>query len=476
MLSREEYRHYDMVGLAGLVEQGEIAPVELVETAIREIEDLNEDLNAVVVTQFEAALQEVRTRKDTPRFLGVPYLAKDLHAPVKGLPLANGSRLLKEQVFDFDSTTFARLRAAGFAILGRTNSPEFGLSASTEPALWGPTRNPYNLQCSAGGSSGGAAAAVAGGMLPAAHATDSAGSIRIPAARCGLVGLKPTRGLIPFGPHRGDMVFGISHEHAVTRTVRDCAALLDVTAGPDPGAPYFTRKPDQSFENLIEKPAGNLRIGYTTDSFLGTPVDPECKEAVLKTAKVLQDLGHYVEEAAPKFNGAAMTDAMIRILMASLAGVFRMIEKNLDRPIGDGDIEPLTQSVMNFARTATLADHLDRSVVLNTETRSLARFFETHDILLTPTMADPELKLGVLDTANSDLDQFLENLFAISPFTAPFNVTGQSALSMPLNRSRNGMPIGVQLVGRFADDVRLLQLARSLEVQSMGNKSGGDDA
>lgn len=462
MLNSQEYQNHDLVGLAELVARGDIAPVELVDTAIREIEARNPTVNAVVVTQFEAALEELKSRKDTPRFLGMPYLAKDLHAPVKGLPLANGSRLLKDQVFDFDSTTFARLRAAGFAILGRTNSPEFGLSASTEPALWGPTRNPHNTEYSAGGSSGGAAAAVASGMMPAAHATDSAGSIRIPAARCGLVGLKPTRGLNAFGPHRGDPVHGISHEHAVTRTVRDCAAILDVTAGPDSGAPYFTQKPDEPFETLIQRPVEGLRIGFTAESFIGTPVDPECKEAVLKTARTLADFGHHVEEAAPQFNAAAMTDAMIRILMASLAGVFRMIEQKLGREIGD-EVEPLTRSVIAFAKATSLADHLDRTIILNTETRALSAYFDQYDILLTPMMADPALKLGVLDTTNPDLEFFLEHLFAVSPFSAPFNVTGQPALSMPLHESKDGMPIGVQLVGRFADDARVLQLANALE-------------
>ena len=283
--------------------------------------------------------------------------------------------MLKGQVFDFDSTTFSRLRAAGFSILGRTNSPELGLSVSTEPVLWGATHNPHRKGYSAGGSSGGAAAAVASGMLPAAHATDSGGSIRIPAARCGLVGLKPTRGLNAFGPHRGDPVFGISHEHAVTRTVRDCAAILDVTAGPDSGAPYFTQKPDQPFEILIERPPENLRIGFTTESFIDTPIDPECRDAVLKTAKMLESLGHSVEEATPLFDAQAMTDAMIRVLMASLAGVFAMMERQLGRPIGAEDVEPLTQSVVAFAKQTSLAEHLDRTVILNTENPGVGPVF-----------------------------------------------------------------------------------------------------
>ena len=463
MLSSEEYQSYDLIGLSQLVAKGELSPVETVEIAIHEIEAINPSINAVVVKQFEIALEELRQCKGRPRFIGMPYLAKDLHAPVKGLPLANGSRLLKDQVFDFDSTTFSRIRSAGFSILGRTNSPEFGLSVSTEPAFWGPTRNPHDTRYSAGGSSGGAAAAVASGMLPAAHATDSGGSIRIPAARCGLVGLKPTRGLNALGPHRGDPVLGISHEHAVTKSVRDSAAILDITTGPDSGAPYFTQKPAEPFEELIKTPPGKLKIGFTTDSFIGTHVDEECRGAVLKTAKMLEELGHHVEEKTPVFDAVAMTDTMIRVLMGSLAGVFQMIEAKLGRAISEGEIEPMSMSVLEFAKNTSLADHLNRGVVLNAETRALAAYFDYYDILLTPMLADPALKLGVLQTSHRDLDQFLDQLFTISPFAAPFNVTGQPAMNMPLHLSRTGMPIGVQLVGRFGEDALLLKLAQTLE-------------
>lgn len=462
MLSREEYLKHDLVGLSELVAAGEISPVELVRTAIREIEAENPVINAVVLTRFEEALDELKSRTDVPRFLGMPYLIKDLHAPVKGLALANGSQMMRNQVFDFDSTTVARLRTAGFAILGRSNSPEFGMSASTEPILWGATRNPHNTEYSAGGSSGGAGAAVAAGMMPAAHATDSAGSIRIPAARCGLVGLKPTRGINAFGPHRGDMVFGISHEHAVTRTVRDCAALLDITAGPDSGAPYYTPTPETPYESLCTRDPGKLKIGFTTESFTGVPVDTECQAAVKATAAKLADMGHIVEEARPDFDGKALTDAMIRILVGSLIGMFRMAEQQLGRPLGDGDIEPMTQDALAFARTVSLADHMDRVVTLNAETRRIAAFFEDHDLLVTPTTAAPALKLGELDTTVPDMEGFLDKLFGVAPFTAPFNVTGQPAMSTPLATSAAGMPIGVQLVGRFGQDATIMQVARLL--------------
>ncbi|BCH29064.1 hypothetical protein MesoLjLc_09940 [Mesorhizobium sp. L-8-10] len=242
-LTTAEYEACDATGLAALVRSGEISPRELAQTAIARIEALNPLVNAVILKAYDQALAELDTRTDRPPFLGVPYLIKDLHAPVRGLPLTNGSRMFVDPPAPFDSTLVARLRAAGFVMLGRTNSPEFGLSASTEPHRYGATRNPWNLDRIAGGSSGGAGAAVASGMLPATHATDSAGSIRIPASCNGIVGLKPTRGLNPYGPHRGDAAHGISHENAVSRTVRDTAAILDITAGPDVGAPYFARPP-----------------------------------------------------------------------------------------------------------------------------------------------------------------------------------------------------------------------------------------
>lgn len=457
MMTRDEWVDQDLVGLAALVAAGDLSPRDVMLTAIREIEAINPAINAVVVTQFETALAELDARNERPRFLGMPWLAKDLHAPVKSLPLANGSRRFKGQVFDFDSTTFSRIRAAGFGILGRTNSPEFGLSVSTEPELWGPTLNPWNRERSAGGSSGGAGAAVGAGMLPAAHATDSAGSIRAPASCNGVVGLKPTRGLNAFGPHRGDPNFGISHEHAVTRSVRDCAAILDITAGPDIGAPYFTPKPETPFERLIETPQTGLRIGFITQTFDGKPVHAECVAAVEKTAALLADMGHHVEAAGPDFDAPLLSDTMIRILFGSLVAMFP------GDPEEDSGMEPITRAALAFARKATLAEHLTRTMVMNREVRKLSAFWERFDILVTPTMATPPVPLGTLDTRQGDLERFLGTLFGICPFTAPFNTTGQPAISLPLHMTPDGLPVGVQFVGRFARDDMVLALAAALE-------------
>lgn len=460
MLTRDEWCSHDLVGLADLAATGQVSRREILKTAIREIEDLNPAVNAVVLTRFEEALDALDDGA-TDRFAGMPYLLKDLHAPVRGMPLANGSVRFKGTVFDFDSTTVARLRAAGFGLLGRTASPEFGLSVATESAAWGITRNPWNPDHGAGGSSGGAGAAVAAGMLPAAHATDSAGSIRIPAAFNGLVGLKPTRGLNAFGPHRGDPNFGLSHEHAVTRSVRDSAAILDITAGPDAGCPYFTARPTTPFETLIATPPDRVKIGFVITRFDGGAVHPDSREAVAKTAVLLADLGHDVTEAGPDFDSNALTDVMIRLLMGSLAGLF--VGMPLDGESGLEGFEPITRQAIRFAQDTSLGTHLHRAAQVNAHVRQLARYFERFDVLLTPATNGPAPVHGTLRMDRGDLETFLENLFAISPFTAPFNASGQPAIALPVHQTADGLPIGVQLVGRFAEDALLLGLAAQME-------------
>ncbi|WP_299880475.1 amidase [uncultured Sulfitobacter sp.] len=472
MLSRDEWVRHDLVGMAELAASGAVSRRDILLTAIREIERLNPALNAVNVTQFEQALDALDKAPEDARFAGLPYLIKDLHAPVKGMPLSNGSVRFKGTVFDFDSTTVSRLRGSGLAFLGRTASPEFGLSLATESEAWGISRNPWNLERGAGGSSGGSAAAVASGMLPAAHATDSAGSIRIPAAFNGLVGLKPTRAINAFGPHRGDPNFGMSHEHAVTRTVRDTAALLDITAGPDAGCPYFTAKPDTAFEALIETPPARLKIGFVTTQFHGDVVDGQSKLAVERTAKLLEDLGHTVTPAMPQFDSALLTDTMIRLLMGSLAGLF------VGTPMAeDTDLEgfqDITRQAIRFSQSTSLGEHLQRAGIINQQVRALARYFETFDVLLTPATNGPAPAHGVLRMDQGDLDGFLERLFTISPFSAAFNASGQPAISLPVHETPDGLPIGIQLVAGFARDATLLRLAAQLEAASTWNTTAPD--
>ncbi|MCA8869383.1 MAG: amidase [Rhodobacteraceae bacterium] len=464
MLTRDEWVGHDLVGLAELAASGEVSRRDILMTAIREIERLNPALNAVVLTQFEQALDALDQATAVHRFSGLPYLIKDLHAPVRGMPLSNGSQRFKGTVFDFDSTTVSRLRAAGLGLLGRTASPEFGLSLSTESALWGITRNPWNLDHGAGGSSGGAAAAVASGMLPAAHATDSAGSIRIPAAFNGLVGLKPTRGLNALGPHRGDPNFGLSHEHAVARSVRDTAALLDITAGPDGGCPYFTAKPQTPFETLIQRPPARLRIGFVTRQFHGPAVHAESRRAVEMTAKLLAGLGHEVSEEIPDFDSLLLDQTAIRLLLGSLAGFFAAVPGDDTEALSG--FQQITQQAIRFSWNTTLGEYLQRAAIVNQQVRALARYFERHDVLLTPASNGPAPKHGIVSMDHGDLDGFINSLFGISPFSAAFNASGQPAISLPVHQTPGGLPVGVQLVGRFADDATVLQLAAELEAAS----------
>ncbi len=461
-LAFNDYRNFDALGLAEAIRKGDVSREEVTAAALARIADVNPQVNAVTY-QHEAAASEASTDIRAP-FAGVPYLIKDLHAPVAGMPLTHGSRLFAGDVQDFDSETVARLRRAGFVILGRTASPEFGMSASTEPVLTGPTRNPWNLDHIAGGSSGGAGAAVASGMLPAAHATDSGGSIRIPAACNGLVGLKPTRGLIPTGPHRGEASHGLSHEHAVTRSVRDCAAILDATAGPDAGAPYFTARPPTSYLKSLDHPSGRLRIAFTTTRFDGQPVDAECKTAVENTVRLLQDLGHELVEASPQFDAGALGAACGTLLVTGLAAIVAAREAQLGRTLQDHDLENVTHAAIAMGRKVTGVQYASQFSIINREVRRIGRFFETADGFITPALAKPPVTIGTLSTQTLSLEQFQQAMSAFCPFTGAFNATGQPAMSLPLHWSADGLPIGVQLVGRFAEDATLLQLAAQLEM------------
>lgn len=459
----DEYRRHDALGLARLIRQGEVSRQEVLDAALQRLAAVNPMVNAV--TYLHAAAVDPggpRLDGDGP-FAGVPYFMKDLHAPVQGMPLTNGCRLFDGQVFDFDAETVTRLRRAGFRILGRTNSPEFGMNVSTEPLWKGATCNPWNLAYSAGGSSGGAGAAVASGILPATHATDSGGSIRIPASCNGLVGLKPTRALLAYGPHRGDAAHGISHEHAVTRSVRDCAAILDATAGPDVGAPYFTQKPAHSYLDSIRSAPDRLRVAYSSSTFDDRPVHAECRAAVEKTAHLLAGLGHHVEERAPQFDYPALLDAMMTVLLTGLATMVEAREAVLGRIAGPDDLEPATRAAIEFGRSVSGVRYAAQFARINREVRRIGHFFESFDILLTPTLSAPPPRLGVLSTKTTDLDRFIADTYGLAAFTATFDGTGQPAISLPLHWSADGLPVGVQLAGRFGQDATLLALAAQLE-------------
>ena len=466
MLTSQEWESHDALGIAALIRSGEISAREAVETAIARIEHLNPLVNAVIYQSFDSALETASRHKPIGPFAGVPYLLKDLNAPAQGMPLTNGSRLLAGSIQSFDSALVSRLKAAGFVILGRTNTPEFGLNITTEPAAYGATRNPWQLDRIAGGSSGGAGAAVASGMVPAAHATDSGGSIRIPAACNGLVGLKPSRGLNPAGPHRAEANEGISHENLVSRSVRDTAAILDVTSGPDAGAPYFFRKPPVGFRKAIQQRGKPLRIALMTKTFTGEPVCADAREGVERAGSLLTDLGHHVEEAAPSFDFDALQRTIFRILFANLAAGVSEFERQRGTPAAAQELEPLSRAALELGRAMTLEQYFAAVAQLNRQVRRIGDFFESHDILVTPVLATDLPELGCLPTDGSDIDAHIERLLRISPFPVPFNGTGQPAISLPLHWTTSGLPVGIQFVGRLGQDAALLHLAARLEESS----------
>ncbi len=459
----DEYRSHDALGLAELIRCGSVSTAEVMAATLQRLDEVNPRVNAVTYLHHAALDAGMSTTPSPGPFAGVPYLIKDLHAPVRDMPLTHGSRLFAGQIHDFDSETVARLRRAGFVLIGRSNAPEFGMNISTEPRAFGATRNPWNLAHSAGGSSGGAAAAVASGMVPAAHATDSGGSIRIPASCNGLVGLKPTRGLLPFGPHRGDAAHGISHEHAVTRSVRDCAAILDATAGPDVGAPYFTQRPAEPFLDTIARDPGPLRIAYTVTDFNGRAVDPVCRTAVEQTARLLESLGHHIEQAAPQFDYDGLFDAVMTLMLTGLAANVDAREAQLGRAAREDELEPVTHAAVAHGRRVSGTVYASRFALINREVRRLGHFFGAYDVLLTPTLMAPPPKLGVMSTDTDDLDGYIRRSFGFAPFTTCFNATGQPAISLPMYWSDDKLPIGVQLAAPFGDDARLLALAAQLE-------------
>ena len=463
-----DYESYDALGLAALVRNRDVAPGEILDAMIERVEARNPTVNAVVIEAYDQARAAIAAGLPDGPFRGVPYLIKDLHAPVAGLPLTHASRLYQGSVFVFDSETVARLRRAGFVIAGRTNAPELGMNVSTEPVLYGPTHNPWALDHSAGGSSGGAAAAVASGMLPAAHATDSLGSIRVPASCCGLVGLKPTRGRNPVGPHRGDASQGLSHEHCVTRTVRDCAAILDATNGPDEGAPWFTAPPAESFLSQVGRDPGSLRIGLVTEAWNGAPVDAECVAAVEHAGKLCEARGHRIVPVDLSHDGQRLIDDCNLLLFSGLGGLLAMREAELGRKARREELEPLTWAAI-AAYSRTLAVEMHGALArINRVVRQTARAWRNVDVVITPTLSRPPVRLGVLRTDSDDLPSALAAVFSYCAFTPLFSASGQPAMSLPLAKSRDGLPIGVQCVARFGDDATLFRLAAQLESDFIG--------
>ena len=458
------FEDYDGLGLAELVRRKEVSAKELLDAAVARTDALNPTLNAIVTRMDEHARAAIAAGLPSGPFTGVPYLLKDLGALYTGAPTSFGSGFYDGNVADHDSEITARLKRAGLVIFGKTNTPEMGLAPSTEPRRFGATKNPWNLAHSAGGSSGGAAAAVAAGIVPMAHATDGGGSIRIPASCCGLFGLKPTRARNPMGPDAGEGWGGASVGHAVTRSVRDSAALLDATAGPDVGDPYWAPPPAGPFLAEVGRHPGRLRIALTATSFNGQPVDPQCADAARAAATLCASLGHVVDEAHPTIDAAALGAATRVIIAANVRAALETRAAAIGRSLTEADVERVTWGWARIGLETTATDYARSIGVVHRTGRAVARFFAEYDVILSPTMCRPPFALGVMNMSSTDDAAYLQAVLACVGFTALFNSSGNPAMSVPLAWSREGLPIGVQFAGRFGDEATLFRLASQLEV------------
>jgi len=458
----------DATAQADLVRRGELAPRELVDAAIERLERLDPELNAVI----HPALERARERAASPElpsgpFRGVPFLMKDIGGDEAGQPLHGGLGFLKRAAWraTVDSYFTRKVAAAGLVSLGRTNTPELALLATTEPEAYGATRNPWSPSHSAGGSSGGSAAAVAAGIVPAAHASDGGGSIRGPASMCGLVGLKPSRGRLSFGPGLGERWSGFSCEFALTRTVRDAASLLDALAGPMPGDPYFAPPPARPFADAVGRDPGRLRIGVMRSALRGIELQPDCLSAVDETARALEALGHHVEEAYPE--ALQDPDSVAHYVTVVACNVARALESwgdKVGRRVEQSDVEPLTWALAERGRAVTATEYLATVEFVHGFGRRLATWWEGgFDLLLTATQAAPPPLLGTLvSPPEKPLQAFLLSA-PYGVFTLPFNLSGQPAISLPMHWTGDGLPVGGQLVAPYAREDWLLGVAAGLE-------------
>ncbi|HXZ86604.1 MAG TPA: amidase [Myxococcota bacterium] len=458
-----EYESYDALGLAELVRKGEVKPEELLDAALARVSARNGALCAVNMLFEARARRAIAAGLPAGPFSGVPFLLKDLHAQLAGERVSFGSRLWASFVSETDSELVARYRRAGLVIFGRTASCELGLTASTESVLWGDTRNPWSLERTPGGSSGGAAAAIAAGILPAAHASDGGGSIRIPASCCGLFGLKPTRARVPMGPHAGEGWGGMSTAHVITRSVRDSAALLDATHGADLGAPYHAPATQRSYLEEVSREPGALRIALQTSAFNGAPTDPECAAVAKDAAKLCQSLGHRVEEATLAIDRQALGHATQVLIGANVQATCEDAAAAQGRKLGPELVEAVTWAIIGNAHSTSGADYARAVRTLHATTRAVEAFFTRFDVLLTPTMAMQPARVGELALSNVPGPAYGDRLARCVGYTSLFNASGNPAMSVPLGRASDGLPLGVQFAARFGDEATLFRLAAQLE-------------
>lgn len=463
MTTSAEVARLDAIAQAELVRSGDVTPVELVEASIDAIEKLNPVLNAVVTPMYEQAIADARGGVDGP-LAGVPYLVKDLIVEVAGVRFTEGSVFLRDNVSEFDSELVVRLRKAGLIIVGKTNTPEFGMAPTCEPALFGPTRNPWDTALSTSGSSGGSAAAVASGMVPAAHGNDLGGSIRYPASACGLFGLKPTRGRNPLGPEYGDAVSGWAAEHALTRSVRDSAALLDATCGPALGDPYLVDRPLRPFREEVGADPGALRIAFTDRSPEGVAGHPDCVAAVRDVATLCESLGHDVVEAELPGLTPQVGAAIGTVFNAATAWIIGYWIRRLGRQPEADELDPLTRAYWEMGRGISAGEYLLAIEDCQAFARVVARFLTDVDVWLTPTLSTPPLAIGeIVSTPDEPLRALQRGGPTVAYAGVVANLTGNPAMSVPLFWNDDGIPIGVHFLGRFGDEATLFRLASQLE-------------
>ncbi|MCG6878420.1 MAG: amidase [Deltaproteobacteria bacterium] len=489
MTSFPDYDQYDGIGLAKLVKNGNISSLEICEEAIRRAENLNPKLNAIITTMYDFAREDAKRPNKDARFGGVPFLLKDVHHALKGFTMSSGSELLRNYVPGYDAEIVSRFKKAGLIILGKTNTPEFKLSYVTEPKSFGPTRNPWNLDYSCGGSSGGSASAVASGIVPFASATDEGGSIRVPASYCGLFGLKPSRGRNPIGPDFDEEWDGMSHSHVVSRSVRDSAAILDAVSGFEYGAPYGIVEKERPFIEEVNTEPGRLKIAFHMKPAYGKNVNPECRKAVEQTCTLLENLGHVVEEAAPDYREEAVALNWWIILIGNEAALVDRLIQEYGMSMVRNNLELPNIALYSIGKELKVLDFVKAKRSWRQLGVVMDRMLNTYDMVLTPTLGEPPVAVGSQQPNNKDrfsmklISSFVGKLILSSrnrtysileeltqntmkeqmPFTLIANITGQPAMSVPLYWSKDGLPCGVQFIGRYGGEAKLLRLAGQLE-------------
>lgn len=456
-----EYENYDALGLAELVRNGEVTATELLDAAIARAEMRNPTVNAIVDKLYDHGRDTIAAGLPDGPFTGVPYLLKDIGGVLGGYVQTRGSRFFDDLVPPEDSVIVKRGKRAGLVIFGKTNTPELGLSLTCEPQLFGPSRNPWDLERTPGGSSGGSSAAVAAYIVPMASGGDGFGSIRAPASCCGLVGLKPTRARNTQDPYSGEGNAGQTTEHALTRSVRDSAALLDATAGPGSGDPYVAPPPARPFLDEVGADPGRLCIAMTSRAPNGAPVESQVLDVFESAAKLLRDLGHDVEEADPDIDRESVIPTFRTISAANVAATLR--SHPAGKKAGPSNVERVTAAAAKLGEEMSGADYVQATQAAHRLGRRMAAFHQSYDVLLTPALGTLPPRLGWIDMMLEDADEYWNRVFSFSPFTVWFNITGQPGVTLPMGVSETGLPISVQLVAPYGDEATLIRLAAQLE-------------